>query len=113
MDSLLENLGLMTIAFVIIYLYKKILDYTELKRSSFYENEKVYKAADEFRHGASPDDVKAILESCFDFDHDDAEEILSHSISHRAEKDGGYRAFIRSVNKVLGEDVYKEQYHVH
>jgi hypothetical protein len=113
MDSFLANVGLLTIAFVIIYGYKKIQEYYYFKHSGFYENEKIYKAADEFVHGASSDDVKAILASCFDFDEEDAEEILSRALPHRTDKDRGYRAFIKSVNKVLGEDVYSEQCHTH
>ncbi len=106
MNDFLENFGLMAIFFVVIYGYKKILEYYDLKQSSFYENEKVYEAANEFAHGASSNEVKVILVSCFDFDMDDAEKILSRSIPHKTDKDGGYRAFIRSVNKILGEDVY-------
>jgi len=113
MDSFLENVGLMAISFLVIYVYKKILEYYDFKRSSLYENDKVYKAANEFVHGASSDDVKVILESCFDFDEEDSEKILSRSIPYRTDKDGGYRAFIRSVNKVLGEDVYSERIHTH
>lgn len=113
MDSFLENVGILAIAFVIIYGYKKIQEYYYLKWLSFHEDEKVYKAADEFVHGAPSDDVKVILASCFDLDEKGAEEILSRSIPHRTDKDGGYRAFIRSVNKVLGEDVYSERCHTH
>lgn len=113
MYSFLENVGLLAIAFVIIYGYKKIKEYYYFKQSSFCENEKVYKAADDFVLGASSDDVKAILANCLDFDIEDVEEILSRSISHRTDKDGGYRAFIRSVNKVLGADIYSEQHHIH
>lgn len=112
MDGFLENVGLFSIAFAIIYGYKKLLDYFEYKRSGYYENEKVYKAADEFVHGASFDEVKVILSSCFDFDANDADRVLSRSIPHRTDKDGGYREFIRSVNKVLGADIYSEQYHI-
>jgi len=113
MDSFLENVGLLAICFIIIYGYKKAVEYYSLKRLSFHEDEKVYKAADEFVHGAPSDDVKVILASCFDFNEKDAEEILSRSIPHRTDKDGGYRAFIRTVNKVLGEDVYSERFPTH
>jgi hypothetical protein len=113
MGSFLENAGLLAIAFVIIYGYKKIQEYYYFKQSGYYENEKVYKAADEFVHGASTDDVEAILESCFDFDKEDARKILTRSIPYKTDKDGGYREFIRSVNKVLGADIYNEHYHIH
>ncbi|MBC3888453.1 hypothetical protein GH810_09050 [Acetobacterium paludosum] len=108
MDVFLENVGMLAIAFVIIYGYKKILEYYEFKRSGFYENEMVYQAADEFVLGAASDEVKDLLISCFDFDREDVDEILSRSLPHRTDKDGGYQAFITSVNKVLGIDVYSE-----
>jgi len=113
MDSILENVGILAIAFMIIYGYIKINEYYYLKRLSFYEDEKVYKAAEEFVSETPSDDVKVILANCCDFDEKNAEEILSRSISHRTDKDGGYRAFIRSVNKVLGEDVYSERRYTH
>ncbi len=109
MDNFLQNVGLLAIALVIMYGYKKIVEYYDLKRSSFLADEQVYQAAAEFVHGASSDDVKAILAGCFDFDEEDAAEILSRSIPHRTDKDGGYRAFIRSVNQVLGADIYNER----
>lgn len=113
MGSFLANVGVLAVAFVIIYAYKKVQEYQYFKHLSFYENEKVYKAANEFVHGASSDNVKAILASCPDFDKEDAEKILSRSIPHRTDKDGGYRVFIRTVNKVLGEDIYNERYHIY
>ncbi len=113
MGSFLASIGLLAIALVIIYGYKKIQDYYCYKHSGFYEDEKIYEAADKFVHGASSDDVKAILASCFDFDEEDAEEILSLALPHRTDRDGSYRVFIRSVNKVLGKDVYSEQCHIH
>lgn len=109
MDSFFENVGIIAICFLIIYVYAKILEFYDDNRP--YVSKKVYKAADEFAHGASYDDVKAILASFLDFDRDDAEKILSRSFPYRTEKDGGYRAFIKSVNKLLGQDVYNEQFH--
>ncbi|MCF7547012.1 hypothetical protein L3X09_13655 [Enterococcus faecium] len=43
MDSFFENVGMLAIVFIIIYGYKKILEYYDFKYSGFYENEKVYK----------------------------------------------------------------------
>jgi len=113
MDSLLANTGFFAICFLIIYVYKKMMEYYDLKRSYFYEDEKIYKAADEFVHGASSDNIKAIFANCFDFDEKDTEKILLWAIPHRTDKDGGYRVFIKSVNKVLGLDVYSERCHTH
>ena len=111
MDNFLENVGLVAISFLIIYIAKKISEYYNFKQLSFYEDDRIYKAADEFIHGVSSDDVKVILGKYLDFDEEDIEKILSQSIPHRADKDGGYRAFIKTVNKVLGEDVYSEHCH--
>lgn len=113
MDNLLENAGIMAISFLAIYACKKILEHYDLKRTKFCEDKKVYKAADEFVHGAPSDNVKVLLASCLDFDEEDVEKILSRSIPHRTDKDGGYRVFIKAVNEVLGEDVYSEQFHTH
>ncbi len=96
--------------FAIIYGYKKILEFHCYKYSGLYESEKVYKAANEFARGARPDDVKDILTSCLEFDEDDADCVLAELSSHRLDKDGGYREFIKSVNKVLGVNVYGERY---
>ena len=109
MNSFLENFGLFAIFFLIVYGYKKIQDYYYLKRLDLHENERVYLAADEFARGAPPDKIKVILENCFEFDKEDVEKILSRAISHRADKDGGCRVFIRSVNKVAGDDIYEER----
>jgi hypothetical protein len=113
MHSYLVNFGLLAILFIIVYGYKKILEYYELKRMGLHENERVYKAAEEFAHGVSSDDVKAILEDCFKIDDVDVEKILTKAIPHRTDKDGGYHAFIRSVNKEVGDDVYDERRQSH
>lgn len=113
MDSFLANVGLFAIAFLIVYSCKKIQDYYYFNQSSFYENEEVYNAADEFVHGGSAENVKAILTRCFDFTEEDAEEILAQASPHKKDKDGGYRVFIRYVNKVLGEHVYDEKHNTH
>lgn len=111
MGSFTQNVGILSIILVITHGYRKFLLYQRVKRLGFFEDEKVYKAADAFAHGAPSDDVKAILVSCVDFNKEAAEKILSRSIPHRADKDGGYRAFIKSVNKVLGANVYGPHLH--
>ena len=113
MDGFWEGIGILAVFFVIVYSYKKILEHYDLKRLSFYADKKVYQAADAFAHGASSKDVAAILAGCLGFNERDAEEILSLSISRRRDKDGGYKAFIRSVNTVLGMDVYNVRYRTH
>lgn len=106
MNGFLVDLGLFAIFFVIVYAYKRIEDYYYLKRLGLHENERVYLAAEEFAHGVPSDEVNLILADCFEFDEEDREEILSRAIPHRADSDGGYRAFIRAVNKAEGEALY-------
>ncbi|MCR6547143.1 hypothetical protein NVS47_16775 [Dehalobacterium formicoaceticum] len=113
MESFLANIGILAIAFVIIYIYQKMLEWHDSKQSSFYEDKKVYQAADEFAHGASSNEVKALLTACYALDEGDMEKIMSMSMPHKADKDGGYRSFIRSVNHVLGEDIYDEKRRKH
>lgn len=109
MDGFMANVGLLAVAFFIVYIYKKALEWNDYRHSGIYESEKVYKAADEFVHGALPDEVKESLVDCDMIDETDAENIMTLATHHRSYKDGGYRAFIRSVNEVLGEDVYSEK----
>lgn len=113
MHGFLEGTGLLAIFFAVVYGYKKILEYYELKRMGLHENKKVYQAANEFARGAEIGNVKAILDSCFEFEERDVEKILSRAIPHRVDRDGGYRAFIRFVNKVVGDELYDERRHAH
>lgn len=111
MKTFLADVGMLVIAFMVLYGYKKVLEYYHYKRSGFYENEKIYKAANEFVHGASSVEISKIIASCLDFDKEDAEKIIKLSIPYRTDEDGGYSAFIRSVNNVLGVNVYNEKRH--
>ncbi len=113
MGDIWENIGILAVVSLIVYICKKILEWHDYSRSSFCEDENVYRAADEFVHGASCDAVKAVLLGCLFLDAEDAEEIMSLSTPHRSDRDGGYRAFIRAVNKVLGEDIYDAGRHIH
>ena len=112
MNGFLVNAGLLAIAFLIVYIYKKVLEWHELKYLGFYEDEKVYKAAEKFIEGAAPDEVKAILRECYSINKTDIEKIMSMAIHSRTDKDRGYRIFIHSVNQVLGEDIYNEKLHI-
>ena len=109
MNIFLMNVGFFAVCVVIVIAYKKILSFYYQKRLEFLKDNNVYKAAEKFADGASVIEVKRILVSCFDLNEKNVEEILSQSLSHRTDKDGGYRYFIRSVNKVLGEDIYSEK----
>ncbi len=83
-----------------------------MKYSGYYEEEKVYRAAEKFVEGAPPDEVKAILGECYSINKTDIEKIMSMAIHSRTDKARGYRIFIRSVNQVLGEDIYNEKLHI-
>jgi len=109
MNDLLQGIGFLAICFVIVYGYQKILEYYDVNRSAFPEDERVYQAAEAFARGAPPDEVRAILDSCLALDAGDSEEILARALPHRADRDGGYKAFIRSANRVLGGDIYSER----
>jgi len=113
MEGFFIKIGSVSIVFLIIFIVKKIADYfynkspDELGGNSMYiVDEKVYKAARLFAQGASNEEVMKIILRCIDFDEEDAEEILSFAEKHRSDDDGGYSSFLKSVNKILGEDVY-------
>lgn len=108
MENFLKDFGLLAIFFIIAYGYKKIKDYYDLKWSGLHENGKVYLAAGKFARGAPDEGVRAALENCPEFKEQDVEKILSRAIPHRTDKDGGYRAFLRSVNRAVGEELYDE-----
>ena len=112
MENFFSDAGMVTITLVVLYCLKKLYDYYYLKQSTFHENEKVYEAANAFAHGESFEDIESILANCIDFDKQDAEAIIHDSFSHKADADGGYRAFLRSVNKILDADVYDEKRHL-
>ncbi|MEY8353994.1 hypothetical protein AALB39_11635 [Lachnospiraceae bacterium 54-53] len=47
MDNFFMKVGMFSIAFIIVYGYKKILGYFDLKYPVIYESEAVYQAADD------------------------------------------------------------------
>jgi hypothetical protein len=108
MNNFWESAGLIAICFLMIYVFKKTADHYDCRHSGYYRSEKVSIAAKEFADGASVDVVKGLLAGCLDFDEEDIEDILSGSLLHRGDQDGGYGAFIKEVNKTLGADVYSE-----
>jgi hypothetical protein len=109
MDQLLKNIGLFAIFFAIVYGYKKMQEYYHMRQSGSYADENVYKAAEAFARGAPVKEVEDMLKGCFEFDQERAERVLSGAAQGGLNKDGGYRAFIRSVNNVLGEKAYDER----
>lgn len=98
MDSFFTNVGMLAIAFLIVYIYKKAIEWYDIGYSAFYEDERVYKAADAFIHGASPDDIKDVVKDCCEFNETDMEKILSASIPHKTDKDGDYSILVSLEN---------------
>jgi hypothetical protein len=72
----------------------------------FIQDEKVYRAARAFAMQSSEETIKDILLDSIDFDEDRVEEIMSMIKFQRDNIDGGYAAFIKAVNQVLGNQVY-------
>lgn len=107
MDLMFRNIGLLTVITTLLVLIKKRYDWIGLQQEGCYENCDVYKAADRFANGASPEEVRAILADSFEFDPKGTEQILARALPRRMEPDGGHQAFIQAVNQVLGEDIYR------
>ncbi|MHC1723486.1 MAG: hypothetical protein AB9836_09805 [Aminipila sp.] len=57
MNSFFEQIGMLAIAFIIIYGYEKIQEYYELKYSVSCRNIKHYKSVDDYIHEAINDDT--------------------------------------------------------
>jgi hypothetical protein len=107
MEVLLRNIGLVTVITALLVLIKRKYNRIYLEQEGCYEDYAVYKAADRFAGGASVEEVKNMLAACFEFDAGGTEAVLAEALPHRHEQDGGYRAFIHAVNKVLGDEIYR------
>jgi hypothetical protein len=68
-------------------------------------------AAEAFAKGASAKKIDDILTGGFCLNMGEAEEVMSQALPHRSDRDGGYKAFLSSVNNVIGEDVYQIRHH--
>lgn len=112
MNSYSRYFVIWAIFLVIGIVYKRYLEFNDDKSRMLRKDNNVYKAAERFAAGASLNEVKNILINCFDLSEENAEDILTRSSPHKTDKDGGYRFFIRSVNKEVGENVYEEKYHI-
>lgn len=109
MDSFWGNIALLLVFSVIVYGYKMILDYRQSRRHFYHTDMNVYMAADAFARGASIEEVKAKLENCSHINVEEIESILTMALSQRADSGWKYQTFIRSVNMVLGGNVYDER----
>jgi len=108
MSALLSNIGSLAVLTVICLIYQHIVEYNRLKYFGHTESSEVYQAAKEFAQGAAPDEIKSLLTSCPELDSEDADQILSWSLAHKNDKDGGYHEFLKSVNIILGVSLYQE-----
>ncbi|HBC99326.1 MAG TPA: hypothetical protein DC053_08130 [Lachnoclostridium sp.] len=111
MDELLKNIGIVAIMFVIIYVYKKLLEYNNLTYTGIYENDDVYKAAAAFVHDADLESIKVSLTNRTGIDMEEANKIIIQAVSHHTDKDGGYCEFIKAVNHVFGSNIYNIKSH--
>ena len=101
MNGFLILVGIVAAAILIIILIKIIDDYFDDRKVGTELSEKIYDAAEEFSNGTPDDEIKTLLLNCIDLDEDDIDEILELSTSSRADKDGGYGAFIKTAKNVL------------
>ncbi|MEO3944634.1 hypothetical protein [Gorillibacterium sp. CAU 1737] len=111
MDDILRGMGLLCIIMVTLHAAKKIMAHLEAVRASKgsenYEDNAVYKAACVFAAGGSEEELKHMLADSYQFDSTKAEQILLLSNSGRVDRDHAYAIFIKAVNDVLGEEVYR------
>ncbi|WP_339224935.1 hypothetical protein [Paenibacillus sp. FSL H8-0332] len=107
MDVWLRNIGLMTVLTAVLVLIKRKYDRVYLLQGCSYENSLVYAAAGKFAGGAEAGEVREMLINSFEFDPKETELILARALPHRMEPDGGYGAFIKEVNQLLGENIYR------
>jgi hypothetical protein len=73
-------------------------------------NPRVYQAAREFAQGEPIDKIEKLLLNCVDFDEDDVSKVVNSSKSYCDDVDGGYSAFINTVNLVLQTKAYRLEY---
>ncbi|MCE3202749.1 hypothetical protein [Paenibacillus sonchi] len=109
MEGLLRNTGLISILLVVLYSIKKLYDVADMRKAEMqgcYENKDIYKAARKFAQGAPEDEVREILSGSYELDGRQIEQTMLLALASRQDRDGGYAAFLKAVNQVLGEDRY-------
>ncbi|MGR6127496.1 hypothetical protein [Paenibacillus sp. SER-28] len=109
MNEILTIAGLISIVLPVLYSVKKKYDFIDLQkmtRKDIYENYDVYKAAQKFALGTPVDEIREILTNSYELDENPVKGTMLLALSHRNDTDGGYLAFIKAVNRVLGQEVY-------
>jgi len=106
---MLAVLGMISLVAAVLYCLKKFYDYRDLRMmdtTGYCEDCDIYKAARAFAKGAPVDVIKERLSRSYEFDSMRVEQTLALALPHRNDSDGGYQAFLKAVNQVIGEEVY-------
>lgn len=105
MEGFWANIGFFAFLFALVLGYDRILQYRE-NNCPHHPNKNVYEAAALFSQNAESKNVIAALMCCPDFDEAAADSILEKAVPRKPDQGERYRAFIRSVNREIGEAVY-------
>ncbi|QDY82607.1 hypothetical protein FQU75_03890 [Paenibacillus polymyxa] len=109
MNEILTMTGLILIVLVVLYSVKKIYDFIDMQnmiQRDIYENYEIYRAAQKFAFGTPVDEIREILTNSYELDDNQIKETMLLALPHRTDPDGGYLAFIKAVNWVLGQEIY-------
>ncbi len=89
MEHILAMAGLAAVALLTAYIFKIIDNYYYDKETGTKLNQKVYRSARAFAQGEPVEAVRSILIDSLDFDVEEIEEVISASLPHRNDSDGG------------------------
>ncbi|ADO56573.1 hypothetical protein [Paenibacillus polymyxa] len=109
MNEILTIAGLILLVLAVLFSVKKIYDFIDMQKviqRDTYENYDIYRAAQKFAFGTPVDEIREILTNSYELDDKQIEETMLLALPHRTDTDGGYLAFIKAVNRVLGQDIY-------
>lgn len=111
MEGFWANIGFFAFLCVIVWVYKKIVESRENNPPYHHTDESIYEAAELFSQGADLKNVISVLMRCPDFDEAEADLIVKSAVPRRPSQGARYRAFIRSVNREIGESIYSTHHH--
>ncbi|MGZ0041225.1 hypothetical protein [Paenibacillus ottowii] len=109
MNEILRMTGLILTVLVVLYSVKKIYDFIDMRKMvqrDIYENYEIYRAAQKFAFGTPVDEITEILTNSYELDDNQIKETMLLALPHRTDPDGGYLAFIKAINRVLGQEIY-------
>lgn len=113
MNELLRMSGTIGLGLILINAAKKGFAYLEnnhISRSlaeEFYEDCGIYKAARAFEREEPAEEVKRLLSLSYQLNAGQIDQVLNLAMSAGNGQKGRYEAFIRSINQVLGKEVYR------